>query len=121
MCCHSKVGGALSTKYTPASMENLLVNCPGINASYPAGHGPTKAGAPCADDPRIVYRPKDDTYYLTYNYDAGPIWPPPGPSPLVCGMFPKRACTGMCCMGQLVTLVASIGAGHAPTGACYMR
>ena len=34
------------------------------------GHKKT-AAAPCADDPRIVYRPLDETYYMTYGNDSG--------------------------------------------------
>ena len=32
---------------------------------------PATPASPCADDPRIIYRPKTETYYLTYDNTSG--------------------------------------------------
>ena len=32
---------------------------------------PPTPGSPCADDPRMAYRAKTDTYYMTYDNTSG--------------------------------------------------
>jgi hypothetical protein len=56
-----------STRFEFVDSSRLIVPCPTINGS----HSPHTASAPCADDPRIAYRPRDETYYMTYGNDSG--------------------------------------------------
>ena len=60
----------------PAAFEHvdwskMVVRCPVINHTHPPGAGGRTAAAPCADDPRIVYRAADETYYMTFGNDSG--------------------------------------------------
>jgi predicted GH43/DUF377 family glycosyl hydrolase len=65
-----RIGGAGSVKFEHVSMDNVFVSCPKLNCSDPLSPScdPTIA-RPCADDPRIVYRAKTNTYYLVYDND----------------------------------------------------
>ena len=56
-----------SQAFEHVDSSKMLIDCENINGS--SGH-PT-ALRPCADDPRIVYRAADKTYYMTYQNSSG--------------------------------------------------
>ena len=60
-------GAVNMSNYTFEVADNtkVIVGCPKVNGSAPT------AAAPCADDPRIVYRALDSTYYMTFGNDSG--------------------------------------------------
>ena len=58
---------ARSQAFEHVDSSKMLIDCENINSS--SGH-PT-ALRPCADDPRIVYRAADKTYYMTYQNCSG--------------------------------------------------
>jgi len=58
-----RIGGLTSMAFEHVDDSKMLIRCPGINGSAV----PPTSTAPCADDPRIVYRAKDDTYYMVYD------------------------------------------------------
>ena len=65
-----RIGGKGSVKFEHVSMDNVFVSCPKLDCadSLSKDCAPTKE-RPCADDPRIMYRAKTDTYYLVYDND----------------------------------------------------
>eukprot|EP01043_Picozoa_sp_COSAG02_P055134 COSAG02_NODE_6350_length_3630_cov_2.884452_3_plen_300_part_00 len=66
-----RVGGAESIAFEHVSMDKVFVGCPKLTCSEPLSSKdcePSEA-LPCADDPRIIYRAKTDTYYLVYDND----------------------------------------------------
>jgi predicted GH43/DUF377 family glycosyl hydrolase len=58
-----RLGGpqSMTFEHVHGGKDQMILTC---------SHPPT-ADSPCADDPRMVYRPKTGTYYMTYDNTSG--------------------------------------------------